>query len=296
MNLQPSSERPLRYEDGIALAESKGFIRRHGTPNEDGFSHLSPYGLNEMNTRTARPLVRATAKLYDAQEKPWKCLELGPGAGVAIGEISRLTRNAALRTVTRTALNSYLRLLYKASKLRELVLGVLESEEYVDESTDGIELHRDSVSISTLMQLQHLGLLRTFAVLPEPFVIQELGEFLSVDFNGESFELAFENNGPVRHSDYDHTSCAKAYEVLSPSGTLILSPFDDPEFSHHGRRFFQSIQSLLAPGDSIGIHHPAPYRQTNCDLVIGRAESPLKPIIDGGRLQELTSFLHLEPQ
>lgn len=267
-----------QYELGIRRAEADGRIRRHGAVKDDFYSHYS-HGLDGSNTRELRQMSRTIAlHCYAARGQAWKCLEMGPGVGRAAGELKGMRTAPTLHTVGLTPFNPYLRLrmgslqlIGSAQQAVEEDCGALQERTIARVRGAGICLN-----LPELMELQHHGIVDAFDETDEPIAdLQHIADFATFHTD-ERYQLITEDNGPFRHSGDYLGAFTRAYGLLADNGTMVLSPFDNPETSGFAARTLALLRTILQPEDAVHIQSSG---RADGDLIIARPGSPLRDLL-----------------
>ncbi|MFA5793165.1 MAG: hypothetical protein WC897_04850 [Candidatus Gracilibacteria bacterium] len=95
------------YLSGIDRAKREGFIHGESAGDESDFDHIR-HGLNNTNSRRLHPCIERVLLAWPGAKPNF--LELGPGSGVAVSQVSLLAPNANIHTaMSSTAINPYWR-------------------------------------------------------------------------------------------------------------------------------------------------------------------------------------------
>ncbi len=282
-NLTSDNPWHQRYCEGIERANSEGHILQYPQQKDDFYSHLR-HGLDGSNTRSLRPIVYAIAKACYASRLPmWSCLEVGPGAGRAMGQMHDLP-GIRPETVSLNAINPYLRLRMGFLELLHKAQQVLQGnrrDRVSPESSKAIHNAGLRLKIATLMELQETGLLQSFESCQTPYIhTQHVGDFDHIQLPYRS-ELIFEESAVFRSARENGQDPIGVFQklrrLLADEGTLILSPIKDPKNSSNSRTLLQKIELQLAENDIARVL-PSNDAQDG-DLIVARAGSPLLPLL-----------------
>jgi hypothetical protein len=280
------------YEQGIRLAEAEGLIRRHGKVKDDFYSHFS-HGLDGSNTRELREVSRSIAlHCYAARGQAWKCLEMGPGVGRASGELKSMRTAPTLHTVGLTEFNPFLRLRMGSIQLIEHAQNAIRNTCGALQESTARKIRGAGISLDliTLMELQHHEMVRAFDETNEPIAdLQHIADFSTFE-TSDRYQLITEDNGPFRHSGDYLGAFTRAYGLLDEDGTLVLSPFDNPETSGFAARTLAQLQSILRPEDAVHIHSSG---RANGDLIVARSKSPIRDILRSPKANQLLQALQI---
>lgn len=258
MRLAP--DRTGWYLQGIRRAEQDGLIdyaRKRSddqTVVADDYGHIrhgdaAPLSLKYTNTRPLSAIARYVLNLY-RNHRDVRCLELGPGAGVACATMSRLLPDAKLDTVSLTPLNPYLR--FRRDDVYRHVTEPLSPEE---------------------------GLSGVYEPCTRPFVHRQyIGKFPGeVGLPAGSYHVIYEDYGPLFHGFLPGrndspalalAALASALSLLQPDGTMVIMASDG------WYRMEEALESIATDTDTVILCN----RSAGCQIfpcIVAREGSPL---------------------
>jgi hypothetical protein len=249
------------YQHGIRRAEQDGLIHyAHNTTGGrfavlDDYSHIGPEDgapllLKYTNTRSLSFIARHILNLYK-NAADIRCLELGPGAGIACAAVNRLLPDAKIDTVSLTPLNPYLRFRW-------------------DDIYDRIAEPASHEKCSS----------RFYSPCSAPFVRnQYIGKFpQQISLRKNSYHFIYENHGAIFYSlhpngngepmELARTSIASALSLLRRDGTMLIMASDG------AYRMEDMLESIATDTDVIvTCKRTTAYHSLPC--IVARKGSPL---------------------
>ncbi|MEK7523534.1 MAG: hypothetical protein AAB588_00730 [Patescibacteria group bacterium] len=198
---------PNCYWDGVEIARKRGqIVEAGGVEEEDYHSHRDE--LNTANTRHLHYLGEAILNVRASTIR--RIIEIGPGAGIATAQMSRVVPNALIDTAGLTPINPYLRWhaqMNSRQKQREYF-------HYGQKPDDLLDIQRQNGDL-------------IFEAMGEdnPFINRQyIGRFAQTAFPPPgSYDFVYEQCGPIWHNR-DPVVLRAAYELLNPQGIMMLGP------------------------------------------------------------------------
>jgi hypothetical protein len=273
------------YQQGIRRAEQDGLIHyaRNGIGGQvavsDDYSHIgagdgAPLSLKYTNTRSLSSIARQILSLYK-NNADVRCLELGPGAGVACATANRLLPDATIDTVSLTPLNPYLRFRW-------------------DDIYDRIAEPFSQENCSS----------RFYSPCSPPFVRnQYIGRFpQEVSLRKNNYHFIYENHGAIFYNlhpngngepmELARASISSALSLLRRDGTMLIMASDG------AYRTEDMLESITADTDVIvTCKRTTAYHSLPC--IVARKGSPLSIRLRGnenGLLSKSERALRLDLQ
>jgi hypothetical protein len=249
------------YQQGIRRAEQDGLIHyaRNNIGGQsavsDDYSHIghedgAPLLLKYTNTRPLSFVARQILNLY-RNDADVRCLELGPGAGVACAAVNRQLPDAKIDTISLTPLNPYLR------------------------------FRRDDVYGHITEPISHEKCLSSFySPCSAPFVRnQYIGKFpQEIGLRKNSYHFIYENHGAIFYNlvpngngeptELARASISSALSLLRRDGTMLIMASDG------AYRMEDMLESITTDKDLVvTCRRTTAYHSLPC--IIAKTGSPL---------------------
>ena len=177
-------------------------------------------GLSFTNTRPLFDGIRLALAYF--KNEPLTFLELGPGAGNACYELSRLTKtmnmDVTIHTASYTPVNPYMPLLCSGDEL----LNTLSSNPHLkimEKSAHGCSWY---ILDEDVFRMSHETLSQIYATLDDPYIHhQHIGYYpMDMDLPSAGFDIIYDMFGPLHREDV--ASIVDAYSRLSEKGLLFF--------------------------------------------------------------------------
>lgn len=206
------------YEQGIEEATARGFIEGEEVRREH-YSHRR--AVTEYNTRFLVPIAAEILRLWP-HKRSLKVLELGPGAGTAVSEISRVLPDATIHTCGLTAINPYLRWQGRFAGQRRFCNAVQEIYNALERPLNAYDPPPRYMP-DDFLKVQREGRLQIFELLRCPFIDRQwLGYFPDAHRLDERYDFIYDVCGPNFQGQSERLTRA-TYELLSPDGVICLN-------------------------------------------------------------------------
>ncbi|MEK7524309.1 MAG: hypothetical protein AAB588_04750 [Patescibacteria group bacterium] len=229
-----------KYWEGVERAKAEGIIYQPGNP-DDPYSHRK--GISPCNSRKIPPDVYSLMGLWPSPG-PRKILEVGPGAGAAVSQLSHLFPHAVIHTAGgRTAINPYLKFSrdvfvsdFTSSvhcAIMQKLSEILDAAPEIDSLVQKLVFEFGDEVRSTmefLLELQEQYRIHIFDEVADPYIhLQHVSSWYphgSPPLEEGTYDLIYERMG-VHHHVGSNELFRATYRLLSPQGMMLMNSSGD---------------------------------------------------------------------